>query len=104
MRAALWLIILFALAAAGAWLAGNNQGTVSLFLYPHRVDISLNLAFLMVLSVILLVILAQRALEAFFSLPQKAQRWRLQQKERASHAALLDAIGPLKAGRCLRSR
>ena len=104
MRAALWLIILFALAAAGAWLAGNNQGTVSLFLYPHRVDISLNLAFLMVLSVILLVILAQRALEAFFSLPQKAQRWRLQQKERASHAALLDAIGHFMAGRFLRAR
>ena len=104
MRAALWLIMLFALAAAGAWLAGNNQGTVSLFLYPHRVDISLNLAFLMVLSVILLVILAQRALEAFFSLPQKAQRWRLQQKERASHAALLDAIGHFMAGRFLRAR
>lgn len=104
MRAALWLIILFALAAAGAWLAGNNQGTVSLFLYPHRVDISLNLAFLMVLTVILLVILAQRALGAFLSLPQKAQRWRLQQKERDSHAALLDAIGHFMAGRFLRAR
>lgn len=104
MRAALWLISLFALAAAGAWLAGNNQGTVSLFLYPHRVDISLNLAFLLVFSVVLLVIFAQRALEAFFSLPQKAQRWRLQQKERASHAALLDAIAHFMAGRFLRAR
>ncbi len=104
MRAALWLITLFALAAAGAWLAGNNQGTVSLFLHPHRVDISLNLAFLMVFSVVLLVIFAQRALEAFFSLPQKAQRWRLQQKERASHAALLDAISHFMAGRFLRAR
>lgn len=104
MRAALWLITLFALAAAGAWLAGNNQGTVSLFLFPHRVDLSLNLAFLLLVSVIFLVILAQRALEAFFSLPQKAQRWRLQQKERASHAALLDAIGHFMAGRFLRAR
>jgi HemY protein len=104
MRAALWLIALFALAAAGAWLAGNNQGTVSLFLYPHRVDISLNLAFLLVFSVIVLVILAQRALAAFVSLPQKAQRWRLQQKERASHAALLDAMGHFMAGRFLRAR
>jgi len=103
MRAALWLITLFALAAAGAWLAGNNQGTVSLFLFPHRVDISLNLAFLLVFSVVLLVIFAQRALEAFFSLPQKAQRWRLQQKERASHA-LLDAISHFMAGRFLRAR
>jgi HemY protein len=104
MRAALWLITLFALAAAGAWLAGNNQGTVTLFLFPHRIDLSLNLAVLVVLSVVLLVILAQRALGAFLALPQRAQRWRLQQKERASHAALLDSMGHLMAGRYLRAR
>jgi HemY protein len=104
MRAALWLITLFALAAAGAWLAGNNQGTVTLFLFPHRIDLSLNLAVLVVLSVVVLVILAQRALEAFLALPKRAQRWRLQQKERASHAALLDSMGHLMAGRYLRAR
>ena len=100
----MWLITLFALAAAGAWLAGNNQGTVTLFLFPHRIDLSLNLAVLAVLSVVLLVILAQRALEAFLALPKRAQRWRLQQKERASHAALLDSMSHLMAGRYLRAR
>lgn len=104
MRAALWFIILFALAAALAWLAGNNQGVVTLFLYPHRVDVSLNLASLILLVVVVLVVLAQRALAAFFALPKKAQIWRLQQKERASHAALLDAIGHFMAGRFLRAR
>ncbi|PUE42590.1 heme biosynthesis protein HemY [Limnohabitans sp. Bal53] len=104
MRAALWLITLFALAAAGAWMAGNNQGTVTLFWFPHRIDLSLNLAVLVVLLVVLLVILAQRALSAFLALPQRAQRWRLQQKERASHAALLDSMGHLMAGRFLRAR
>jgi HemY protein len=104
MRAALWLITLFALAAAGAWLAGNNQGTVTLFLFPHRIDLSLNLAVLAVFSVVLLVILAQRALAAFLALPKRAQRWRLQQKERASHAALLDSMGHLMAGRYSRAR
>jgi HemY protein len=104
MRAALWLITLFALAAAGAWLAGNNQGTVTLFWFPHRIDLSLNLAVLVVLSIVLLVILAQRALGAFLALPKRAQRWRLQQKERASHAALLDSMGHLMAGRFLRAR
>ena len=84
MRAALWLITLFALAAAGAWLAGNNQGTVTLFLFPHRIDLSLNLAVLVVLSVVVLVILAQRALEAFLALPKRAQRWRLQRGNRVS--------------------
>lgn len=104
MRAAFWLIILFALAAALAWLVGNNQGMVTLFLFPHRIDVSLNLAALIVLSVVVLVVLAQRGLEAFLALPKKAQIWRLQQKERASHAALLDAIGHFMAGRFLRAR
>jgi len=104
MRAALWLIVLFALAAAAAWLAGNNQGVVTLFLFPHRVDISLNLALLLVFSFVLLVVLVQRALGAFLALPKRAQLWRLQQKERASHAAMLDAIGHFMAGRFLRAR
>ena len=104
MRAALWLLSLFALAAAGAWLAGNNQGTVTLFLSPYRVDMSLNLVVLMVLSTVLVIVLAQQALSALFSLPKQAQRWRLQQKERAAHAALLDAISHFMAGRFLRAR
>lgn len=104
MRAALWLLSLFALAAAGAWLAGNNQGTVTLFLSPYRVDLSLNLVVLVVLSIVLVVVLAQQALAALFSLPKQAQRWRLQQKERAAHAALLDAISHFMAGRFLRAR
>jgi HemY protein len=104
MRAALWLLSLFALAAAGAWLAGNNQGTVTLFLSPYRVDLSLNLVVLVLLAVVLLVVVAQQALSALFSLPRQAQRWRLQQKERAAHAALLDAISHFMAGRFLRAR
>ena len=104
MRAALWLLSLFVLAAAGAWLAGNNQGTVTLFLAPYRVDMSLNLAVLIMLSTVLVVVLAQQALSALFSLPKQAQRWRLQQKERAAHAALLDAISHFMAGRFLRAR
>lgn len=104
MRAALWLLSLFALAAAGAWLAGSNQGTVTLFLAPLRVDVSLNLAILAVFLVVVLVVLAQKALEALLSLPRQAQRWRVQQKERAAHAAFLEAIGHFMAGRFLRAR
>ena len=104
MRAALWLLSLFALAAAGAWLAGHNNGTVTLFLSPLRVDVSLNLAALAVLLVVLVVVLAQKALSALLSLPKQAKRWRVQQKERAAHADLLDAMGHFMAGRFLRAR
>ena len=67
MRAALWLISLCALAAAAAWLAGNNQGTVTLFLSPYRIDLSLNLVLLVLGLVVLVVVLAQQALSALLS-------------------------------------
>ena len=46
MRAALWFLALFGIAVAVALFAGNNQGTVTLFWPPYRVDVSLNLALL----------------------------------------------------------
>ena len=104
MRAALWLMGLFALAVAGAWLAGNNHGTVAVFLPPYRVDVSLNLVLLCLGGLVFVLLLVQRALSALLSLPREASRWRLLQKERAAHAALLDAMGHFMAGRFLRAR
>jgi HemY protein len=104
MRAALWLMGLFALAVAGAWLAGNNHGTVAVFLSPYRVDVSLNLVLLCLGALVFVLLLVQRALSALLSLPREARRWRLQQKERAAHAAMLDAMGHFMAGRFLRAR
>lgn len=104
MRAALWLMGLFALAVAGAWLAGNNDGTVSVFLSPYRVDVSLNLVLLCLGGLLFVMLLVQRALSALLSLPREASRWRLLQKERAAHAAMLDAMGHFMSGRFLRAR
>ena len=104
MRAALWLMGLFALAVAGAWLAGNNQGSVAVFLAPYRVDLSLNLVLLGMGGLVFVLLLVQRALALLISLPREARRWRLQQKERAAHAALLDAFAQFMSGRFLRAR
>lgn len=103
MRAALWLIGLFALAVAGAWLADHNDGVVAVFLHPYRIDFSLNLLVLVLVIVVAVLLLAQKALSALLSLPREARRWRLQQKERAAHAALLQAIAEFMAGRYLRA-
>ena len=104
MRAALWLTGLFALAVAGAWLADHNEGTVALFLHPYRIDVSLNLFVLVLVVLLAVLLLAQKALSALLSLPREARRWRLLQKERAAHAALLDAYAQFMAGRYLRAR
>ena len=103
MRAALWLVALFAIAVAVALFAGNNQAVITLFWPPHRIDLSLNLALLLACGLFLLMHLALRALAAAVSLPSQARRWRAQQKERAMQAALMDAIAHLLAGRFLRA-
>lgn len=104
MRAALWLLALFGIAAAIALFAGNNQGTVTLFWPPHRLDLSLNLVLLLLAAAFIFLHAALRALAALFDLPRQALRWRNLQKERAVHAALLDALSHQLAGRFIRAR
>jgi len=103
MRAALWLIALFAVAVASALLAGGNNSTVTVFWSPYRVDLSMNLVLLLLVVFFTLLHFALRALSALFELPHQARRWRLQQKERAMHAMLLDALTQLMSGRYVRS-
>lgn len=104
MRGALWLVALFGVAVAIALFAGNNQGLVTVFWPPYRVDLSLNLVVLLLLATFVLGYSALRALAALFDLPRQAKRWRAQQKERAMHASLMDAQSYLRAGRFIRAR
>ncbi|MGE4242804.1 heme biosynthesis protein HemY [Ramlibacter sp.] len=104
MRAALWFLALFGIAVAVALFAGNNQGTVTVFWPPHRIDLSLNLVLLLLVGAFVLLHAALGALAALLDLPKQALRWRTQQKERAMHRALHDAISHLWAGRFIRAR
>jgi HemY protein len=103
-RAALWLLALFGIAVAIALFAGNNQGTVTLFWPPWRVDLSLNLVLLVLVGTFVLLYVALGALSALFDMPRQALRWRTQQKERAMYADVLDAMSNLLAGRFIRAR
>ena len=103
MRAALWLLALFAVAVASALIAGNNQAVVTLFWPPHRVDLSFNLMMILLLGAFLLLYVAIRALAAVVGLPVDAKRWRAQQKERAMYGALMDALAHQLAGRYIRA-
>ena len=104
MRAALWFLALFGIASAIALFAGNNQGTVTLFWPPYRVDLSLNLVLLLLALLFFTLHTALRALSALFAMPGQAKRWRLQHQERAMHMALLDALSHLVGGRFIRAR
>jgi HemY protein len=104
MRAALWLLALFGIAVAVALFAGNNQGTVTVFWPPYRLDLSLNLVLLVLVGLFVVLHMALRALSLLFALPGEARRWRLQHQERAMHVGLLDALSHLAAGRFIRAR
>lgn len=104
MRAALWLIGLFVAAVALALFAGDNEGTVTVFWPPHRVDLSVNLALLLLLLGFALVHAALRAWSALLALPHQARRWRERERERAINTLLLDARIQYTAGRYLRAR
>ena len=104
MRAVLWLLALFGVAVAIALFAGNNQGTVTVFWPPYRVDLSLNLVLLLLFAAFVFLHAALGALAARFDLPRQALRWRAQQKERAIFGSLLDSISHLVAGRFIRAR
>ncbi|MDH1701659.1 heme biosynthesis HemY N-terminal domain-containing protein [Comamonas terrigena] len=104
MRAALWFVGLFCLAVAGALFAGNNQGSVMLFWPPYRLDLSLNMVVLLLLAAFFILYGALRGFSALVSLPLQAKRWRLQQRERNMHQALLESLTHLHAGRFLRAR
>src|SRR6188768_1598520 len=104
MRAALWLLALFGIAVAIALFAGNNEGTVTVYWAPMRVDLSLNLVLLLLFAAFVVVYVAVRALSALFDMPRQALRWRTQQKERAMHGSMLDAMSNMLAGRFIRAR
>ena len=104
MRAALWLLALFAVAVAVAMFAGNNPGTVTLYWPPYRVDLSLNLALVLLAAAFLVLHLAWVALTALLGIPLQAKRWRVLYKERSMQEALLDSLSHLVAGRFVRAR
>lgn len=104
MRAALWFLALFGMAVAIALFAGNNQGTITVFWPPYRVDLSLNLVVLVLALLFFTLHVALRALAALFAMPGHARSWRIQHQERGMHVALLDALSHMLAGRFIRAR
>lgn len=104
MRAALWFLALFGTAVAIALFAGNNQGTVTLFWPPYRMDLSLNLVLVLLGLAFFLLYVALRSLAILFAIPKHARRWRVQHQEQAVHMALVDALSHFIAGRFIRAK
>ena len=104
MRWSLWLLALFGVAVAIALGLSMQVGTVTVFVAPYRIDMSLNLVLIALGASFLFMYAALRGLLRVMELPAQARRWRAQQRERSAQQALLNAMVMWMAGRFLRSR
>ncbi|NDC61741.1 MAG: heme biosynthesis protein HemY, partial [Betaproteobacteria bacterium] len=104
MRIALWLLALFGVAVSVALGLSQQFGTVTFFVPPYRVDLSLNLMVLGILLGFALLYAAMRSVFSVLELPAMARRWRAQQRERVAQTALLQALVWWMTGRFTRSR
>lgn len=103
MKGLFWFVGLAAIAVAVALLMGSNGATVTVFWHPHRLDMSFNLVLVLGSLFFLLLYFAMRSIAMLRALPQQARQWRLQQRERLAHAAVLDALTHQLAGRFVRA-
>ncbi|PAT36186.1 heme biosynthesis HemY N-terminal domain-containing protein [Vandammella animalimorsus] len=91
MRSALWVLMLFASAVAAALFLSNNGATVTLFWFPYRVDMSLNLLLLLLALVFMLGLLLLYALVSVWRMPAEARLWREYRHDAAAHHAFVRA-------------
>lgn len=104
MRSVFWFLGLAALAVALAMLVGHNQSTITLFWPPYRFDVSFNLVLFALVAGFVLLHAGLRGIAMLRDLPVQAQRWRVQQVERAAVGAVMDALSHQLAGRFVRAQ
>lgn len=98
-RIVLWLIAIATAATVLALFAADNTGMVSLFWNQRRIDASLNLVLLGLLSAILVGYAVLRFVGAISALPEQAQQYRQQHHQQQLHHMVVQAMSELGAGR-----
>ena len=99
MRALLWLIGIFALAAGGAMLASLNTGYVLVVLPPWRVQLSLNLLLLLLVLSFLLLYAVLRLVSNTIALPGRVGVFRERRRRENAGRSLREALRMLFEGR-----
>lgn len=103
MRALIWLIGIFAVAAGMAMLAGLNDGYVLVVLPPWRAQLSLNLLLVLLVLGFVLGYLLIRLVRRTLALPAAVGQWRERRRRMRAGQALRDALRTLFEGRYTQS-
>lgn len=108
MRAAFWLLALFALAVALTLVARVDQGYVVVVYPPWRMELSFMLALALLAGLIVLAYAVLRLGQAALRLPDDMRDWQARRHGAAADRALLDAMrayldgDPLRAAKLAR--
>src|SRR5215471_7888526 len=99
MRALVWIVALFAVAVALTLAARYSPGYVLLVLPTHRVELSLNLAVVLLVVAFVAVYGLVRALSLTLALPSKAVEFQRDQRRARARRAFQDAVRAFFEGR-----
>src|SRR5260364_186144 len=100
-RGFLWLIVLFASAAALAVLGQREAGQVIILYAPYRLEFSLTLVILIAAGIALYALI--RLLSNLWKMPARLAAYRARARVAKAHAALRQAWEYLSAGRFARA-
>lgn len=92
MRAAFWLLALFALAVALTLAARIDQGYVIVVFPPWRMELSFMLALFLLIGLMVLVFTLVRLAQTALRLPDDLRNWHARRLNTAAERALLDAM------------
>ncbi|MBD5802120.1 putative protoheme IX biogenesis protein [Azoarcus sp. Aa7] len=103
MRALIWLIGIFALAAGVAMLASVNDGYVLVVVPPWRVQLSLNLLIVGLIVAFVSAYAVLRVIRRTMALPGRVVQYRERRRKEKAGRALRDALRALFEGRFAQS-
>jgi HemY protein len=94
-----WIIALFALAVGLVVAARYNDGYVLVVLPPYRVEVSLNLLFVLLAAAFVVLFSLVRLVTTAVLIPSRVREYRVARRREAAHAALLTALEAYFEGR-----
>jgi HemY protein len=92
MRAALWILVLFAAAVAFTLAARLDQGYVIIVYPPWRMELSFMLALLLLAGLVALAYVGLRLANVALNLSGDVRAWREKRRQTIADKALLDAM------------
>ncbi|MFA7505684.1 MAG: heme biosynthesis HemY N-terminal domain-containing protein [Burkholderiaceae bacterium] len=99
MRRIIGLILVISAAVGIALLLRFNTGNVAILWPPYRVDLSLNLAIVVLLVAFILMYFLVRAASQAYGLPTRVRRYRMAKRRERAHRALRDSLMAYFEGR-----